>query len=78
MSRKKENKKILNRKSHLINDYVALTKEAWDKINEELKNKDNKENIEEKVVIEAKEDPISEFEEAGIKLFGKENIKFEE
>ncbi|MBP5444747.1 MAG: DNA polymerase III subunit gamma/tau [Acholeplasmatales bacterium] len=72
-------KKILNRKSHLINDYVALTKEAWDKLNEELKKPNAKQlDIEEKVVIEAKEEPISEFEEAGLKLFGKENIKFEE
>ena len=80
---KEENKalvrKILNRKSHLINDYVALTKEAWDKLNEELKKPNVKElDIEEKVVIEAKEDVISEFEEEGFKLFGKENIKFEE
>ena len=80
---KEENKalvrKILNRKSHLINDYVALTKEAWDKLNEELKKPNAKElDIEEKVVIEAKEDVISEFEEEGFKLFGKENIKFEE
>jgi DNA polymerase-3 subunit gamma/tau len=71
-------KKILNRKSHLINDYVALTKEAWDKLNEELKKPESKDDIENKIVIDVKEDAISEFEEAGIKLFGKENIKFEE
>ena len=80
---KEENKelvrKIFNRKSHLVNDYVALTKEAWMKLNEELKKPDaNVKEIEEKVVIDIKEEPISEFEEAGIKLFGKENIKFEE
>ena len=72
-------KKLLNRKTHLINDYVAITRECWNKINDELKNGNNKElNIEEKIVIEAKEEAVSEFEEAGIKLFGKENIKFEE
>lgn len=72
-------KKILNKKTHLINDYVALTTECWDKVNEALKKPDvDVEEIEEKVHIEAKEEPISEFEEAGFKLFGKENIKFEE
>ena len=71
-------KKLLNRKTHLINDYVAITRECWNKINEELKNNDKNSNIEDKIVIEAKEKAISEFEEAGIKLFGKENIKFEE
>jgi hypothetical protein len=72
-------KKLLNRKQHLINDYVAITRECWNKINDELKNGNNKElNIEEKIVIEAKQEAVSEFEEAGIKLFGKENIKFEE
>ena len=80
---KEENKelvrKIFNRKSHLINDYVALTTEAWDKLNEELKDPSITDtDIKENVVIEAKEDVVSEFEEAGIKLFGKENIKFEE
>ena len=80
---KKENKEIVrrifNRKSHLINDYVALTVECWNKINEELKKPNaNVVEIEENVHIEAKEEPISEFEEAGFKLFGKENIKFEE
>ncbi len=79
---KEENKelvrRIFNRKSHLVNDYVALTKEAWNKLNEEL-NKPNADEKEiEKVEIEEKVEPISEFEEAGIKLFGKENIKFEE
>ena len=80
---KEENKelvrKIFNRKSHLINDYVALTTECWNKLNEELKNPSITDtDIKENVVIEAKEDVVSEFEEAGIKLFGKENIKFEE
>ena len=80
---KEENKelvrKIFNRKSHLINDYVALTTECWNKLNEELKDPSITDiDIKENVVIEAKEEAISEFEEAGIKLFGKENIKFEE
>ena len=80
---KKENKEIVrrifNRKSHLIDDYVALTTECWNKVNEEF-NKPNVDVVEikENVHIEAKEEPISEFEEAGFKLFGKENIKFEE
>ena len=69
-------KKLLNRKTHLINDYVAITRECWNKITEEMKKNNNIE--EENIVIEAKEKAISEFEEAGIKLFGKENIKFEE
>lgn len=70
-------KKLLNRKTHLINDYVAITRDCWNKINEKLK--ENKNILEEnEVVIDAKEKAISEFEEAGIKLFGKENIKFEE
>lgn len=68
-------KKLLNRKTHLINDYVAITRDCWNKINEELK---QKQDIESDIVIEAKEKAVSEFEEAGIKLFGKENIKFEE
>ena len=72
-------RKIFNRKSHLINDYVALTVEAWNKLNEELKKPDITDlEIKENVNIVAKEEAISEFEEAGIKLFGKENIKFEE
>ena len=68
-------KKLLNRKTHLINDYVAITRDCWNKINEELKKTNN---LESDIVIEAKEKAVSEFEEAGIKLFGKENIKFEE
>ena len=69
-------KKLLNRKTHLINDYVAITRDCWNKINAEIKS--GKDVLEDEVVIDAKEKAISEFEEAGIKLFGKENIKFEE
>ena len=70
-------KKIFNRKSHLVNDYVAITKDNWLKLDEELKKDPESADIEEKIVIEAKEEAISEFEEEGLKLFGKK-IKFEE
>ena len=80
---KPENKnlvrKILNRKTHLINDYVAITVDNWNKINEEIKKNGTKNlDIEKKIVLNEQKEVLSEFEEAGLKLFGKENIKFEE